>query len=92
MVEADGSLAPLEREVLELRALVRALSVRLAAAVAVLPRDAALALARGGNAEGGAGGPPFRLTEWHETIEVTRADIGAEMDLLWKRMPPRESA
>ena len=39
-----------------------------------------------------AGGSPFRLTEWHETIEVTRADIAAEMDLLWKRVPPRESA
>ena len=92
MVEADGGLAPLEREVLELRDLVRALSERLAASVAVLPRDAALALARGENAEGGAGGPPFRLTDWHETIEVTRADIAAELDLLWKRMPPRESA
>ena len=92
MVETEDGLAPLEREVLELRALVRALSERLAAAVDVLPRDAALALARGENAEGGAGGPPFRLTEWHETIEVTRADIAAEMDLLWKRMPPRESA
>ena len=91
-VEPDSGLAPLEREVLELRALVRALSERLAAAVAVLPRDAALALARGENAEGGAGGPPFRLTDWHETIEVTRADIAAEMDLLWKRIPPRESA
>jgi hypothetical protein len=92
MVEADGGLAPLEREVLELRALVRALSERLAAAIAVLPRDEALALARGENVDRGVGGPPFRLTEWHETIEVTRADIGAEMDLLWKRMPPRESA
>lgn len=92
MVEADSGLTPLEREILELRALVRALSETLAAAVALLPRDAALALARGENAEGGAGGPPFRLTEWHETIEVTRADIASEMDLLWKRMPPRESA
>jgi hypothetical protein len=92
MVEADGGLAPLEREVLELRALVRALSERLAAAVAALPRDEAIALARGESVEAGAGGPPFRLTEWHETIEVTRADIAAEMDLLWKRMPPRESA
>lgn len=92
MVETDGALTPLEREVLELRALARALSGRLAALVAVLPRDAALALARGENAEGAAGGPPFRLTEWHETIDVTRAEIAAEMDLLWKRMPPRESA
>lgn len=92
MVEADGGLAPLEREVLELRALVRELSERLAAAVAVLPRDEAIALARGDTAGGGADGSPFRLTEWHETIEVTRADIAAEMDLLWKRVPPRESA
>jgi len=92
VADTDGGRTPLEREVLELRALVRALSERLAALVAVLPRDVALALARGENAEGGAGGPPFRLTEWRETIEVTRADIAAEMDLLWKRMPPRESA
>ncbi|MCM3875257.1 MAG: hypothetical protein NEA02_02445 [Thermoanaerobaculia bacterium] len=91
-MEPDGGLTPLEREVLELRALVRTLSERLTDAVAALPRDEALALARGENAESGAGGPPFRLTEWHESIEVTRADIAAEMDLLWKRMPPRESA
>ena len=89
VVDTDGGLTPLEREVLELRALVRTLSGRLAALVAVLPQDVALALARGENAEGAA---PFRLTEWHETIEVTRADIAAEMDLLWKRIPPRESA
>jgi hypothetical protein len=88
-VETDGGQTPLEREVLELRALVRALSEKLAAAVAALPRDEALALVRGEGAEGGA---PYRLTEWRETIEVTRADIAAEMDLLWKRMPPRESA
>ena len=91
MVEADGGPTPLEREVLELRSLVRALSERLAALVAVLPRDEALALARGESAAG-AGGPPFRLAEWHETIEVTRADLAAEMELLWKRLPPRESA
>jgi hypothetical protein len=72
-----------------MRDLVRALSTALARAVAALPVDAALALARGEDAENGA---PFRLTEWHETIEVTRADIAAEMDLLWKRLPPRESA
>ena len=93
MVEADGGQTPLEREVLELRSLVRALSERLTALVAVLPRDEALALARGEGREG-AGGPdgPFRLAEWHETIEVTRADLAAEMELLWKRLPPRESA
>ncbi len=83
----DGPLTPLEREVLELRALVRTLSGRLAALVAVLPRAEALALARGADA---ASASAFRLAEWHETIEVTRADIGAEMDLLWKRLPPRE--
>lgn len=85
----EGALTPLEREVLELRALVRELSGRLAALVAVLPRGAALALARGESAEEGA---PFRLTEWRETIDVTRADLAAEMELLWKRLPPRESA
>jgi hypothetical protein len=79
----------LRREAEELRAAVRALSGRLAALVAVLPLDAALALSRGENA---GSGEPFRLAEWHETIEVTRADIASEMDLLWKRVPPRESA
>jgi hypothetical protein len=88
--EPAAGATPLEREVLELRALVRALSGRLAALVAVLPRDAALVLARG-DAEG-AGGAPLRLTGWRETIEVTRSDIASEMDLLWKRLPPRESA
>jgi hypothetical protein len=91
-VDAGGGQTPLEREAVALRALVRALSARLAAAVAVLPRDVALSLARGEDGDGGTDGPPFRLTEWSETIEVTRADIAAEMDLLWKRMPPRESA
>ena len=51
---------------------MRALSARLAAAVASLPRDEALALARGENGEDGPGGARFRLAEWHETIEVTR--------------------
>ena len=68
---------------------MRALSARLAALVALLPPDVALALARGETEEAGG---PFRLTEWRETIEVTRADIAPEMDLLWKRVPPRESA
>jgi hypothetical protein len=91
MVEAgDGSeVEKLRREAEELRALVRALSARLAALVAVLPPDAAVALARGEREEAGG---PFRLTEWRETIEVTRADIAPEMELLWKRVPPRESA
>ena len=91
MVDAagDSDVEKLRREAEELRALVRALSARLAALVAVLPPDVAVALARGENE--GAGGP-FRLTEWHETIDVTHADIAPEMDLLWKRVPPRESA
>jgi hypothetical protein len=85
----DSEAEKLRREAEELRALVRALSARLAALVAILPADVAVALARGESEETGA---PFRLTEWHETIEVTRADIVPEMDLLWKRVPPRESA
>ena len=87
--DSDGGLTPLEREVLGLRLLARELSGRLAALVAVVPRDLAVALARG-ESEGEGG--PFRLTEWHETIEVTRADIDAEMDMLWKRVPPPEKA
>jgi hypothetical protein len=91
MVDAtgDSDVEKLRREAEELRALVRRLSGRLAAAMAVLPLDVALALARGEDT--GADGP-FRLTDWHETIEVMRADIAPEMDLLWKRVPPRESA
>ena len=91
MVDAgsDSEVEKLRREAEELRALVRTLSARLAALVAVLPPDAALALARG-ESEEAAG--PLRLTQWHETIEVTRADIAPEMELLWKRVPPRESA
>ena len=87
--EAGASDAEqLRREAEELRALVRALSARLAALVAVLPADVAVALARG---ESEAESAPFRLTEWHETIDVTSADIAPEMELLWKRVPPRES-
>jgi hypothetical protein len=91
MVDAAGEsdAAELRRETEELRALVRELSAKLAALMAVLPLDAALALARG--EETGADGP-FRLTDWRETIELTRADVAAEMELLWKRLPPRESA
>jgi hypothetical protein len=89
-VVSDGTeLERLRKEAAEMRDLMRALSTTLARTVAALPVDAALAIARDENAEGGA---PFRLTEWHETIEVTRADIAAEMDLLWKRLPPRESS
>jgi hypothetical protein len=91
MVEpaGDSETERLRREAEDLRALVRDLSASMAALVAVLPVDAALVLARG---EGEGKGEPFRLAEWHETIEVTRADIAPEMDLLWKRVPPRESA
>jgi hypothetical protein len=49
----------------------------------------ALAVARG---EDAGLDPPLALENWHETIEMTRADVRAEMALLWKRLPPRESA
>ena len=84
----ETELARLRKEAAELRDLVRALSAALVRATSALPLDAALALARGENAEDAA---PFRLTEWHETIEVTRGDVASEMALLWKRLPPRES-
>jgi hypothetical protein len=89
MVSDADERERLRREAADLRALVRALSARLAAAVADLPLDAALALAKGGDA-----GPeaPFRLEHWHETIAMTRAEVAPEMALLWKRLPPRESA
>ena len=86
--DAD-ELDRLRKEAADLRDLVRALSAALVRATAALPLDAALALARSEDAEGAA---PFRLTEWHETIEVTRGDVASEMALLWKRLPPRESA
>jgi hypothetical protein len=89
VVSDAGELERLRKEAEELRALVRALSGRLAAAMAGLPLDGALALARGEDTRADG---PFRLTDWHETIEVTRADIAPEMDLLWKRLPPRENA
>ena len=90
MVGAAGDPdAKLRGELEELRALVRELSAQLAALVAALPLDAALALARG---EDAAADGPFRLADWHESIELTRADVRAEMELLWKRLPPRESA
>lgn len=84
-----GELERLRKEAAELRALVRDLSARQAAAVSALPLEAALALARGGDA---SLEPPFRLEHWRETIEMTRADVASEMALLWKRLPPRESA
>jgi hypothetical protein len=85
----DPDAAKLQGELEELRALVRELSARLASLVSVLPLDAALALARG---EDAAAEGPFRLADWRESIELTRADVESEMKLLWKRLPPRESA
>jgi anti-sigma factor ChrR (cupin superfamily) len=89
VVSEETELERLRQEVAELRALVRTLSTQLAAAVSALPLDAALALARGGAA---GTRPPFRLENWHETIEMTRADLLADLALLWQRLPPRESA
>lgn len=83
-----GEMERLRREAAELRALVRELSARQAAAVSALPLEVALALAKGGEA---GLEPPFRLEHWNETIEMTRADVASEMALLWKRLPPRES-
>jgi len=88
-VSGEAELERLRKEAAELRALVRELSAQSAAAIAALPLDAALALARGGDA---SLDPPFRLEHWQETIEMTRADVTAEMALLWKRLPPRENA
>lgn len=83
----DGELERLRKEAAELRALVRELSARQVAAVSTLPLEAALALAKGGDA---TAGPPFRLEGWSESIEMTRADVAPEMALLWRRVPPRE--
>lgn len=85
---SDAELERLKQEAADLRVLARELSARLAEAVAALPLDAALALSRGG-ASGDAAA--FRLENWRETIEMTPADVRAEMDLLWKRLPARES-
>ena len=84
----DAELERLRAEAADLCALVRELSVRQAAAVSALPLDAALALARGGDADPE---PPFRLEHWQETVEMTRTDVASEMALLWRRLPPRES-
>jgi hypothetical protein len=89
VVSDEAELDRLSKEAGELRDLVRALSAALVRATAALPLDAALALARSENAEGAA---PFRLAEWHESIEVTRGDVASEMALLWRRLPPRENA
>jgi hypothetical protein len=89
VVSDAGEMERLRREAAELRALVRELSARQAAAVSALPLEVALALAKGGEA---GLEPPFRLEHWNETIEMTRADVASEMALLWRRLPPRESA
>jgi hypothetical protein len=88
VVSDDAELERLRVEAAELRDLVRALSASLARAAAALPPEAALALARGGDAGAES---PFQLEHWNDTIEMTRADIASEMALLWKRLPPRES-
>jgi hypothetical protein len=89
VVSDDAELERLWKEAAELRDLVRALSAALARAAAALPPEAALALARGGDA---GAEPPFRLEGWNETIEMTRADVASEMALLWRRLPPRKNA
>jgi hypothetical protein len=89
VVSDAGEIERLRKEAAELRDLVRELSAALARTVDALPPDAALALARGGEADLE---PPFRLERWNETIEMTRADVASEVALLWRRLPPRENA
>ncbi|MGA7989839.1 MAG: hypothetical protein WCC53_00240 [Thermoanaerobaculia bacterium] len=85
----EAELERLRKEAVELRALVRVLSATLARAAAALPPEAMLTLARGGEA---GLDPPFGLEHWKETAEVTRADVAAEIALLWRRLPPRETS
>ncbi len=82
-------LERLRNEAADMRALVRELSARQAELVALLPLEAALALATGSSADAPAA---FRLESWNETITMTRADVRTEMALLWQRLPSRESA
>jgi hypothetical protein len=89
VVSEANELERLRLEAAELRSLVRELSARQAAAVSTLPLDVALAFARGGDA---GAGPPLALEPWTETIEMTRVDVAPELELLWKRLPPREGA
>jgi hypothetical protein len=89
VVSESDELERLRKEAAELRALVRELSARQAAAVSTLPLAAALALAKGGDA---SADPPLALEPWTETIEMMRADVAPEMALLWRRLPPREGA
>ena len=89
MVSDEGEMERLRKEAAELRALVREMSARQAAAVSTLPLSSALALAKGGDAGAEA---PYPLEPWSETIEMTRADVAPEMALLWRRLPAREDA
>lgn len=84
----DTELERLRAEAAGLRDLVRALSAALARAASTLPPEAALALARGGDADTDL---PLRLERWNETNEMTSADVAPELALLWRRLPPRES-
>ncbi len=87
-MSADAELERLRAEAAELRDLVRALSAALARTAAALPPEAAIALARGGDA---GAEPPLRLEYWNETTEMSSADVAPELALLWRRLPPRES-
>jgi hypothetical protein len=89
VVSESDELERLRKEAADLRALVRELSARQAAAVAALPLEAALALAKGGDAGADA---PYPLGHWNETIEMTRANVAPDLALLWRRLPPREGA
>jgi hypothetical protein len=89
VVSDAAELERLRKEAVELRDLVRALSAALARAAAALPPEAALALAKGGDADPDS---PFRLEHWNETFEMTPADVASEVALLWRRLPPRENA
>ncbi|HEX7614170.1 MAG TPA: hypothetical protein VF554_02725 [Thermoanaerobaculia bacterium] len=82
-------LERLQKEAEELRALVRELSARQAVTISALPLETALALARGGEA---SPDPAFRLEKRDETSELTRVDVASEMELLWRRLSPREGA
>lgn len=86
---SDDELERLREEAAGLRDLVRALSAALVRATAALPPEAALALGRGGDT---GAEPPFGLENWDDSIEMTRADVVTELELLWKRLPSRESA
>lgn len=89
MVTDAEELERLRAEAAALRALVRELSAKCAAAIATLPIDAAFAVAHG--SEPGAAAP-FRLDHWHESTDLARTDVHSELALLWRRLPSRENA